>query len=507
MTEINVEVIQPSVLVQHAYPTVGVEIVGGRGAQGDSAYIVAVSQGFVGTEQEWLDSLVGPTGATYQGPWADATAYAVYDFVTHNTDSYICIADHTSVIADDEPGVGTNWTSKWELFLPGGTDGIDGIDGAGVPAGGTTGQVLEKIDGADYNTQWADPAVALPAGGTTGQILEKQSAAEGDAAWADPTIPPSALDDLTDVDLTTTAPQTDDVLTYDGAGWVPGQASAVAALDDLTDVNAPTPSAGQALIWGGAEWAPGDVAAGGSAFAEDIGAVTANTPVTVTHNLGTMDVVVEVFEKDVAAPGAAAGSVVEPQVTLVDTNSITLTFAENAVADLYRVVISSGGGGGTVESASFLHGRRFTSDQSITGSVTTTAVFNDVVSSFGTDLSLNTSTGEITVNRSGVYVLSAAIEATTTTSDARVWVYVDGSPSFLLARRRLMEVYRDFGGTASLYLNEGSIVTFKVNIYGNSAIRASSYFTISGPMYGGGSSGGSTDMTAVRQFTFLMMGA
>jgi hypothetical protein len=39
-----------------------------------------------------------------------------------------------------------------------GADGADGADGVGVPAGGTAGQVLEKIDGTDFNTQWATPA-------------------------------------------------------------------------------------------------------------------------------------------------------------------------------------------------------------------------------------------------------------------------------------------------------------------------------------------------------------
>jgi hypothetical protein len=34
------------------------------GLEGDSAYQVAVTNGFIGTEAEWLDSLVGPTGAT-----------------------------------------------------------------------------------------------------------------------------------------------------------------------------------------------------------------------------------------------------------------------------------------------------------------------------------------------------------------------------------------------------------------------------------------------------------
>lgn len=42
-----------------------------------------------------------------------------------------------------------------------GIQGEKGDTGEGVPVGGTTGQVLEKIDGTDYNAQWAD-AYSLP---------------------------------------------------------------------------------------------------------------------------------------------------------------------------------------------------------------------------------------------------------------------------------------------------------------------------------------------------------
>lgn len=42
--------------------TAFVENVGQPGAEGPSAYEVAVDNGFVGTETEWLASLVGPTG-------------------------------------------------------------------------------------------------------------------------------------------------------------------------------------------------------------------------------------------------------------------------------------------------------------------------------------------------------------------------------------------------------------------------------------------------------------
>jgi hypothetical protein len=40
-----------------------------------------------------------------------------------------------------------------------GDTGDTGPAGAGVPTGGTTGQVLAKIDGTDYNDQWIDPPV------------------------------------------------------------------------------------------------------------------------------------------------------------------------------------------------------------------------------------------------------------------------------------------------------------------------------------------------------------
>lgn len=46
---------------------IGLEYGGGagtQGPQGDSAYAVAVANGFVGTEVQWLASLIGATGAT-----------------------------------------------------------------------------------------------------------------------------------------------------------------------------------------------------------------------------------------------------------------------------------------------------------------------------------------------------------------------------------------------------------------------------------------------------------
>lgn len=54
-----------------------------------------------------------------------------------------------------------------------------------VPDGGTAGQLLSKIDGADGNAEWVDAPTSLPVGGTTGQVLTKLSGTDGDADWED----------------------------------------------------------------------------------------------------------------------------------------------------------------------------------------------------------------------------------------------------------------------------------------------------------------------------------
>lgn len=62
--------------------------------------------------------------------------------------------------------------------LPGndGADGADGANGQGVPTGGSAGQVLEKIDGTDFNTQWATPSGG---GGSATQALFRATGGGG----------------------------------------------------------------------------------------------------------------------------------------------------------------------------------------------------------------------------------------------------------------------------------------------------------------------------------------
>jgi hypothetical protein len=49
---------------------------------------------------------------------------------------------------------------------PTGATGPAGANGVGVPTGGTAGQVLAKIDGTDYNTEWVTPS-----GGSGGMLF------------------------------------------------------------------------------------------------------------------------------------------------------------------------------------------------------------------------------------------------------------------------------------------------------------------------------------------------
>lgn len=82
---------------------------------------------------------------------------------------------------------GTAPDQTLNLVLPQGEQGVQGVQGEpgeGVPVGGTTGQILAKASGTDYDTEWTD-------------------------------MPPSALASQSDV--TITSPSDKQVLKYDGA--------------------------------------------------------------------------------------------------------------------------------------------------------------------------------------------------------------------------------------------------------------------------------------------------
>jgi hypothetical protein len=162
--------------------------------------------------------LAGATGPQWAGEWVPSTTYAVNSVVFHDGSSYIAIATTinnepnasplqwalvasrgvvgntgvgttgatgptgsqgvkgtytVSETAPSSPVAGDAWfdssTSSMYLYYDGywietsnsyygptGPAGATGSAGSGVPTGGTSNQVLAKIDGTDYNTQWVN---------------------------------------------------------------------------------------------------------------------------------------------------------------------------------------------------------------------------------------------------------------------------------------------------------------------------------------------------------------
>lgn len=135
---------------------------GTEGPAGKSAYEIAVDEGFVGNEAAWLASLKGEPGEPGDNGDDGKSAYqiALDNGFVGNQAAWLASlegADGRSAyqVAVDEGFVGNE--AAWLASLEG-DPGDPGAPGVGVPAGGTTGQVLAKASNADYDTVFVDPS-------------------------------------------------------------------------------------------------------------------------------------------------------------------------------------------------------------------------------------------------------------------------------------------------------------------------------------------------------------
>ena len=111
----------------------------------------------------------GPTGliGNWRGPWVTGTAYAVNDAASQGGSSYICLTAHTAGTFATDLAAG-----KWQLVVAkgdAGAAGTNGTNGLGVPAGGSTGQVLAKVSATDNDTAWVNQSA--PAANVTNAII------------------------------------------------------------------------------------------------------------------------------------------------------------------------------------------------------------------------------------------------------------------------------------------------------------------------------------------------
>lgn len=147
---------------------------GDTGTDGASAYDLAVTGGFVGTQVQWLASLQGADGTNGSDGVDGASAYQLALTAGFVGTLEQWLASHDGTDGADgasayELAVAAGFVgdqATWLASLQGtdGTDGVDGLPGAGVPAVGAEGDVVTVVDGT-----WtaAPPAASSPAPQTT----------------------------------------------------------------------------------------------------------------------------------------------------------------------------------------------------------------------------------------------------------------------------------------------------------------------------------------------------
>lgn len=189
------------------------------GEDGLNAYQLAVLLGFVGTEAQWLESLIGPAGPQgepgeagpaglpgagidWQGAWNSATNYLINDAVSYGGSSWIANADHLNKVPGTDP--------EWDLWVAKGEPGASGASTADAVTVDTTNFNV-NLSGANTTVQSAL------------ETLDELVAGAGSATLAG----------LTDVDVNP-LPNVGDLLVWNGSLWVPGAASGGGGREVLT---------------------------------------------------------------------------------------------------------------------------------------------------------------------------------------------------------------------------------------------------------------------------------
>jgi len=117
----------------------------------------------------WLDSTTGNTYIYYEdantSQWIQTAGPGLV--ALRNSEFFVASTAPSTPVSGDiwyDSSEGFTYiyyedidSSQWIQFGLN-NNGEDGVDGQGVPLGGTQGQILTKASPNDYETQWSDPA-------------------------------------------------------------------------------------------------------------------------------------------------------------------------------------------------------------------------------------------------------------------------------------------------------------------------------------------------------------
>ena len=196
---------------------------------------------------------------------------------------------------------------------------------------GTVGGVTKSMVGLGSVDNTADTAKPVSTAQQAALDLKANSATPTFTGMA--TIPKITVGGI---EIDTTSPADTNVLKYNASlnKYVPGVASTVAALDDLTDVIVTSATPNQVLKWDGTQWinaeVPGSI--GGTTKLTTIGD-SSTTTFVINHNLTTRDVVVSITENN--SPYGSINTLWEATTS----NTITVYFETAPALDSVRVSI------------------------------------------------------------------------------------------------------------------------------------------------------------------------
>ena len=136
------------------------------------------------------------------GAWNASFEFLVNDVVSHNGRTWYCkVAHNSGTTPDDEPLVGSNYTTYWEIAADAGTSGTAGASGTNGAAGasGTNGAAGDPGPGVVFRGPYSSGTIYfytttrrdIVRGSDGAFYLANNLAKNGTSTWGDPTTTPA----------------------------------------------------------------------------------------------------------------------------------------------------------------------------------------------------------------------------------------------------------------------------------------------------------------------------